>query len=59
MAKIQLTLRLRKKGWVSPFLEFGAFACAVTALISWPAANWLSDRLTSFVAKRGFRIEAC
>jgi hypothetical protein len=57
MAKVELTLTLHKKAWVSPLLEAGAYACALTSIVSWRCAHWLSEGLTSVVAKHGFRIK--
>lgn len=58
MAKIEITLSLRRRRWVSPLLNVAAYSCALVSLVNERAADWLSERLTTFIAKHGFRIEA-
>lgn len=57
MAKMELKLTLHKRVWVSPLLEVAAHLCALTSFVSEPVAERLSKRITTFIAKYGFRVQ--
>ena len=58
MAKIEVTLTLQKRAWVSPMLQVAAYSCAITSLVSERASEWISEKVTSLIAMRGFRARA-
>lgn len=58
MAKIEVTLKLQKRAWVSPMLQIAAYSCALTSLFSERAADWISDKATTFIANHGFCVRA-
>lgn len=56
MTRLVCTLSLRKRPWADAFLEVLAVTCAVASVLSIKAAEWMSDKGTSVVARHGFKI---
>ena len=56
MKRVTLTLGSEKKRWAQAAHLVLAYACAISEVFSPAAANWLSNKGTSLIAKYGYRI---